>query len=417
MDDVRVPLYDGNMSSLAADLIDAGLAVPAPEAHRQPPFSSVVDGISAIDGEGPGGLSSERLGDDLRWFAAQQRALEAMQARWLAELDRRDDGDRESSARWLQDNLRLTSNAAYAQVRTARQLEELPRTAAALRGGEIGVQHVAVICRAMGQVEQTSMEPESVEFQLVDAARRADPYLLERHWQQLRYQADQEAGVAAEEEQRRRRWLNLWQTRFGSYRIEGELDPENGAALKTALKALVGRPGRDDERKPAERRADALGELAWRRLEAGDLPELGGEKPHLMLIASVETLKLEPGSRMAQLDWGPLVTGHTARRIAEDADITPVLVDGRGDVLHVGRRTRSVSPRMRKALNLRDRRCQAPGCEVTADLCAPHHRRHWADGGPTDLTNLELRCTVHHARAHPENDRFRKAAAVQPGAP
>jgi HNH endonuclease len=120
---------------------------------------------------------------------------------------------------------------------------------------------------------------------------------------------------------------------------------------------------------------------------------------------------------MARLDGGPLVTGQTARRIAEDADVTPVLVDGRGGILHVGRRTRTVSPRKRRALNLRDGGCQGPGREVTPDLCTPHHLRHWADGGPSDLPNLRPYCTVHHGRQHPENDRFRKGAAVQPAAP
>src|SRR6266567_2177937 len=103
------------MSSLAADMIDAGLAIPVPEAHRQPPFSSIADGIAAIDSQGPAQLSTDRLRDDLRWFATQQRAIEAMQARWLAELDRRDDPEpHQSSTLFLQDHLHLTANAAHA---------------------------------------------------------------------------------------------------------------------------------------------------------------------------------------------------------------------------------------------------------------------------------------------------------------
>ena len=390
---------------------------PAPEAHAQPPFAWVEQGLALIAEAGPQGLSRQRLRQDLLWFAERQRALEAEQARWLAALDRLEEPAGDGNRWWLQERLQLTGNAAYARIRTARKLEELPRTAAALRSGEIGAEQASLICRYMEQVPKTRLEPGSTESSLLEAARTMDPWSLEQHWQQLRYQADQEAGLQAEEEQHRRRWLNLWQKRSGSYRIEGELDPENGALLKTAIRALAGRPRKDDERTPAERRADALGELARRRLDAGDLPELGGEKPHLLLIANLETLELKPGSRLARLDWGPLVTGPTARRIAEDAAITPVLVNGSGDIVHIGRRTRSVSPRMRKALNLRDRGCQAPGCEVTPELCSPHHVQHWADGGPTRLSNLHLYCTVHHARAHPENDRFRKGAAVQPKAP
>ena len=390
----------------------------APEEHARPPFSSVQAGIAEIDAAGPQELPAERLRGDLYWMAKQQRALEAMQAHWLAELDRRETPAVEGAATWwLQENLHVTSNAAYAQVRTARQLEQLPHAAAAFRAGQISSQHVSVICRAMEQIEKTCLEPGSAEQELVHAAKEMDPYALNRHFKQMRYRADQEAGVVAEEEQRRRRWLNLWRTAEDTFRIEGELDAENGVALKTAMRALMGRPRKDDERTPAERRCDAVGELARRLMSAGALPSLGGEKPQVLVVANVETLRLEPGSPMAQLNWGPLVTGQTARRIAEDADVTPVLVNGRGEIVRVGRRTRTVSPRKRKALNLRDRRCQPPGCDVEPELCSPHHIVHWADGGPTELPNLRLYCVAHHGRVHPENDRFRKGAAVQPSAP
>ena len=146
-----------------------------------------------------------------------------------------------------------------------------------------------------------------MEPALVFAARQMDTFNLEQHWQQMRYQADQEAALEAEEERRRQRWLSLRQISTGNYRIEGVLDAEGGATLKTAIRGLLGpRPAIDDERTPAQRRADAMVELARRVLDAGDLPEQGGEKPHLLLTADLSTLRLAPGSRLAQLDWGSL---------------------------------------------------------------------------------------------------------------
>jgi hypothetical protein len=197
------------------------------------------------------------------------------------------------------------------------------------------------------------------------------------------------------------------------YEIQGLLDPVNGATLTTALRGIMGRKAADDRRTPGQRRTDAVGELAKYRLDAGTLPERGGERPHLLLVADVDTLRLEPGSRLAQLDWGPLVTGETARRIAEDASVTPVLMDkAREEVLHVGRRSRTVPTPVRKALNLRDRRCVGPGCTMAPDLCTPHHRHvHWIDGGKSNLPNLELRCNFHHTQRHPENLRFRRKRA------
>jgi hypothetical protein len=405
------------VSSPAADPVSQ-----VPEAHERPPYSHVTAGIAGIHELLPEQLSSSSLREDVRWFETQQRALEACKARWLAELDRRDqredgpdDGEFRHCAAWLGDELKMTSNAAYAQVRTARALDgELRLTAAALRRGEISARHVDVIRRAMEQVGETCLAPDQVETELVMAARQMDPCELERHWKQIRYQADQVAAEEAEEAQRRQSWLSLRQTWWDTYRIEGELDAETGATLHTALRAIMGRKAKDDDRTPMQRRAAALGELARTRLDAGDLPERGGEKPHLTLVASVETLRLEPGSPMAQLDWGPLVTGQSARRIAEDASVTPVLVDGDGKVLHVGRRSRAVPASVRRALNLRDQHCQGPGCTMPPDLCSPHHGLHWVDGGEHELSNLTLACNFHHAQRHPENARFRTPARGSP---
>jgi hypothetical protein len=254
--------------------------------------------------------------------------------------------------------------------------ERLPRTFAALRQGQINWQQVSVICRAMEEVTKTKLDPAQVELALVSAAQQVDAQTLLMLWQQMRYQGDQEAGLEAEEEQRRNRWLRLWQTWKGSYRLEGELDPEGGTALKTVLQGLMKKQPKDDQRTPTQRRADAVVEMAWCCLEAGDLPEQGGEKPHLTLISDISTLRLEPGSRLAELDWGPLVTGESARRIACDAAITPVIVHSNGEVLYVGNSSRSLPPRMHKALKLRDRHCQTPGCSMPPERCEAHHIRH-----------------------------------------
>jgi hypothetical protein len=404
------------MYSLAAD----PLHLRTPKAHERPPFSDVARGLDEIDEAGPQQLSTDGLRDDLRWLAMQQRRLEAMMASWIAELDRREqlapDNEIRHCTRWLCDELKLTPNAASAQVRTARALNgELSLTAAALRYGLINAQHVMVIRRAMEQVGKTRLASDSVESELISAARQKDAFELEQHWKQLRYRADQEAAEQAEEAERKQTWLSLYQTMRGTYRIEGELDAETGATLHTALRAIMGRKAKGDERTPQQRRAAAMGVLARRPLDGGDLPSRGGERPHLVLVANVETLRLEPGSPMAQLDWGgPLVTGKAARRIAEDASITPVLLDGVGNVLHVGRRSRTVPAPVRRALNLRDRGCQSPGCTMPPDLCTPHHRVHFADDGGHDLANLELRCDFHHGKRHPENARFRTPARGSP---
>ena len=143
------------------------LAATSP-AYAEPPFSTVSGGLSQIAESDPAELSADAIRDDIRWFAAQIGALEALSARWLAELDRRVQGDDrgpfDTCSWFLQESLHLSSNAAYARIRTARQLASMPRTVAALRRGELSSQQLAVICRAVEQAAQTTLEPSRVEI-------------------------------------------------------------------------------------------------------------------------------------------------------------------------------------------------------------------------------------------------------------
>ncbi len=77
--------------------------------------------------------------------------------------------------------------------------------------------------------------------------------------------------------------------------------------------------------------------------------------------------------------------------------------DSHGSVLDVGRKTRTVPPAMRRALDHRDSGCRFPGCGLR--FCDAHHVKHWADGGETRLENLVLLCRRHHRAVHEEGFR------------
>src|SRR3989441_11942858 len=71
-----------------------------------------------------------------------------------------------------------------------------------------------------------------------------------------------------------------------------------------------------------------------------------------------------------------------------------------GWVVQVTARTRTIPPALRRALHHRDRGCRFPGCGVR--FGQGHHIRHWAQGGPTTLSNLALLCRRHHRAVHEE---------------
>ncbi len=103
------------------------------------------------------------------------------------------------------------------------------------------------------------------------------------------------------------------------------------------------------------------------------------------------------------------ISAETARRLACDAATVGMRHGPGGEILDVGRRTRTISPALRRALHARDRQCRFPGCRhVRVDA---HHIRHWADGGATALDNLVLLCRRHHRAVHEEGFRVTLDAA------
>jgi hypothetical protein len=232
---------------------------------------------------------------------------------------------------WLSQNLHISSSAGYAQVRLARQLPSLPDTATAFARGELSGQHAGVVVRSVEAVVRGGGDPCQAEALMLQEAGGREPRDLFRWGLSLVHQLAPREMEDDEEQRRRRRYLRLSEAFDGGYDLEGYLDPEGGATLKTALNGLLGPRARDDERTPGQRRADALVEIATRTLDRGDLPVRGGQRPHITITATLETLRGDPGSPAALLDWGWPISGKALRRIAGDAEITPILLSSKGD--------------------------------------------------------------------------------------
>ena len=113
---------------------------------------------------------------------------------------------------------------------------------------------------------------------------------------------------------------------------------------------------------------------------------------------------LDAGLAVIEQVGGLHLGRETARRVACDAGVVVLSHDADGEVLDVGRRTRTVPSALRRALHSRDRgQCQFPGCE--SRRCDAHHVEHWADGGATRLANLVSVCRYHHRAVHEQGFR------------
>ena len=348
-------------------------------------------------------LPDARIEED---FADLQRSLELLEIerlRRLAEIDRRRLFERDghlSAASWLAVRHRMAWGTARYQVRVGRALDEMPRTRAALEAGEVSLAAGRLLASAHAVDGDAFARNEG---QLVEAARRHSVQDLTRVIAYWRERAEHERSPDREGSLRNRRALHASVSFLGMVRVDGELDPEAGETLLTALGAVQASEARsrrdDDGRTPAQRRADALGEICRQWLDTVDRPVVGGERPHLTV--TVPAAALAPGSTdPGELDHLGAVPHRTVRRVACDASVMRVVMAGPSEPLDVGRRTALISPALRRALIVRDGHCRFPGCDRPHTWCDAHHLEHWADGGDTALGNLILLCRRHHRLIH-----------------
>ncbi len=182
------------------------------------------------------------------------------------------------------------------------------------------------------------------------------------------------------------------------------VDAEAKAAIEAAVHGLSApRPadGEPDRRPSGQRRMDALLEVV-RRGVASAVGVATTPKAELFVTVTLEDLvrRTNAATVFGSGEAGTLLGPETARRIACDAGIVPVVLGNDGQVLDLGRRFRLFSSAQLRALWLRDGGCTFPDCTVPASWCDGHHLQHWADGGPTDVGNAALLCGRHHTIVH-----------------
>jgi hypothetical protein len=342
-------------------------------------------------------------------IAAKRKAIDALEAEWLrdvAEYVRSGDWQAAgyfNAASALRHSSRIDQGVAQSYVNLARKLDALPAVAAAFAEGDISPRHAQVIANAT-----TARRAETiawVEDTLVEVAREHTPKELSDVVRALTDEIDGDGGAAADQEAYAANALYVSSTLEGRWDIRGSCDPLTGQVIVDALDARMAcdRQKNDPRRAPA-RRMDALFEICRRPLDHGELGESHGVRPHVSLVADVDHLPGTTPDLLVQVRGDLRRNGHLSATMLEmllcDCDASRVLVAGKSEVLDVGRATRTVTGAQWKALVVRDRHCQAPGCHRPPRACQAHHIVHWTRGGLTNLENLQLLCWHHHRLRH-----------------
>ncbi|MCO8276743.1 HNH endonuclease [Actinoplanes sp. TRM 88003] len=365
-------------------------------------------------------LTDDELTGLLRTTHHLQQVVTTLQARLIRQADTRAlpaAGGHRTLTGWLRTVVRLDPQPARELTDLAAALAHQPSLEQAVLDGHLDLRQAAVIAETLrglpadlaefddvtpaeagdiaeqARATMTEMAAQLPAFQL----RRVGERILAHVAPHLAEQFEQAALARQEARARAKRGVTLSLPVDGLVRLSGVLGAEDAATVQAALHPLCA-PTPGDDRTKAQRRADALVDVCRLALRTADLPEDGGEPPQLAVTVAFDPLTRALGA--ATTDTGNRLSPETARRLACDARILPVVLGGAGQILDAGRTRRLAGGTLRRALHVRDGGCVFPHCDRPPRWTDAHHIVSWLDGGPTALDNLALLCREHHRLVH-----------------
>lgn len=277
----------------------------------------------------------------------------------------------------------------------------LPAMAAVFAAAGCNARHVEVVARVLGSDAAGRLAPDvwaAAEEQLAAQAGSYSPADLQSWGTELVEKLDQDGPEPDDRPPPQINELFLTRNPNGSGgRIKGRIDD---AAMYDAIATVVDAHAKPldgaDERTSGERQAEALADVCGYVLDHGDVPRCGGERPHLNVIVRLDDL--ENRARAGCLDFGGTLSPESLRMLCCDARVVPIVMNGRGQPLDVGRATRVIPDGLRRAVAARDRGCAR--CGRPPSWCEIHHVIPWENGGPTELGNCAMLCRACHRLVH-----------------
>lgn len=377
------------------------------------------------------------------------RTATAIQARVLESVGSSgswaEDGER-SLDTWVTTNTGTTRSTASRSVRLAKSMkEDLPGTREALARGEISTDHARIIsqrCTATEKQRERLADPEHGERLLLEKAKRMNAGQFSKFAATWAIETDPKAADRNYRREKSQQEFSLTPTEDG-YRASGWFNLVNGALLKEALSAHMGRRAKNDSRSFTERQADGLMSLAAQSLDAGIQLPHARVRPHLIVTMEYDTIerlveasgpiipesfggtvdegawaqqwrrgddhlistaldysKLEGITPATLSDGTPLPPGVLAR-IACNSMLTRVVFGPQSVILNAGREERIFTAGQTRAIIARDKTCRYPGCDEGPGFGEVHHSISWAKhNGRTDVDLGILLCFHHHDVVH-----------------
>ena len=328
----------------------------------------------------------------------------------------------------------MTRREAGDVMRRVLVIEDAPVVGDALAAGELSAGHVDAISRGLKIAGDAKNAFLGLVPGLVEAASGMSVPEFAAEVNRAAKGVVTDGGLSVFEDQRRSTYLKIWNDANGMVNVRGMFDPEIGSILQSRVNTQVEVMFHSGDREvpvvhhpwvePNDyRRAHAL--IALLADDHEDCTRSGGR------VSPRSATSRTAGSRTAtsrsgglcrsdvvvHIDLETLTNGlsessthrtafgadlpvETIRRIACDANIIPLVLNGAGMPLDIGRSQRLASAAQRRALEATHDTCAFDGCAVAFHACQIHHVEYWESGGSTDLTNMVPLCSKHHHAAH-----------------
>jgi len=295
----------------------------------------------------------------------------------------------------------VSAAEARRKERRAKALENAPSFGDALEAGAVVAEHADALANATGSLDdETKAAFLDHEQSLLDEARHSTPEQFGRHCRNLIDRIRKEHGAERAERQRARTSLRRSiDAHTGMYRLNAELHPELGARIFGAIDAEVAALVAANGDRQADRTliaAEALGNLVSNGHQAA---RPGVAEVSVIVDLATMTEGLHEQSVCELYDGTPIPVSMV-RRLCCEAEIIPIVLNGDGVPVDIGRAQRLANRAQRRALRAMYRTCAFHGCDVTFDRCEVHHLLEWDNFGPTDLDNLLPLCSRHHHVVH-----------------
>ena len=398
-------------------------------------FAHALDRVTAArlgDDASSDGLI--RLASDMELLRALtevshlMRLAEAERVKLAGEVHRRSEiGDGSSLARRMGETSATALVAKVAEVpgghaTTLVQVGEQIRPREALSGEVLAPQHPHIaealaagtlplpvadgIRRCIARVTPVLSAAELLELERQLVEKAAEGWRVDDFLAYLRRAVDhidqdgveqREETLAAKAQVTERRLDN------GLLRFILDVDPLTGGFFKTAMDANASlRRARfvdgdeaeaaheqQDRRPLKQRRVDAIRLLAKKALKVDD-GDVGGTAVTMLVTIDEQSLRDRVGSATI-LSTGEIISAATARMLAVDAEILPIVLGGNSQPLDIGTGRRYFTEAQRRAMAVRDGGCAGPGCTAPPSACDGAHIRP-AGWGRTSIENGILLC-------------------------